>query len=124
MWSLGPFAFGPFARLRWHLVAATLAAAAAGAVPASVGPAAADYMRSSNCVGARGALSCITRWGEGVDPYVIEVPQPLSEDARARAAARDRKWVARCKPIIHQDRYGVPRYYYAAPGCEFGRIGD
>ena len=68
--------------------------------------------------------SCITRWSDGGDPHIIEVPQPFSEDERDRAAARDRKWVARCKPVIHQDRYGVPRYYYAAPGCEFGRIGD
>ena len=119
MWSLGPFTRGPLAPWPWRLVAATLAASAAGAVPA-----AADYMGSTNCVGARGMSSCITKWGEGGDPHIIEVPQPLSEDERASAAARDRKWVARCKPVIHQDRYGVPRYYYAAPGCEFGRTSD
>jgi hypothetical protein len=123
VWSLGRFAFGAFAPLPWRLIAATLAVSAA-AVPASVVPAAADYIRSSNCVGAAGMSSCITRWSSGGDPHIIEVPQPLSQDERDRAAARDRKWVARCKPVIHQDRYGVPRYYYAAPGCEFGRIGD
>ena len=89
--TLGPFTLGLFAPLPWRLVAATLAASAAGAVPAAVGPAAADYMRSSNCVGAAGMSSCITKWSEGGDPHIIEVPQPLGEDARARAAARDRK---------------------------------
>jgi hypothetical protein len=112
--------------LPWRLVAATFAAisSAAGTVPASVVPASADYIRSTTCVGASGTSSCITRWSDGGDPHIIQVPQPFSDDERTRAAARDRKWVARCKPVIHQDRYGVPRYYYAAPGCEFGRSGD
>lgn len=115
-----------FAPLPWRLVAAALTtiSSVAAAVPASVVPASADYIRSSNCLGSGGMSSCITRWSDGGDPHIIEVPQPFSEDERDRAAARDRKWVARCKPVIHQDRYGVPRYYYAAPGCEFGRIGD
>ena len=26
------------------------------------------------------------------------------------------------RPVVHQDPYGVPRYEYAAPGCEFGVI--
>jgi hypothetical protein len=39
----------------------------------------------------------------------------------ARAGA-DHKWEERCRPTIAQDRYGVPRYQYAAPGCEFGII--
>jgi hypothetical protein len=28
----------------------------------------------------------------------------------------------RCRPSVRQDRYGVPRYHYAARGCEFGVI--
>ena len=42
------------------------------------------------------------------------------EAEKARLATRDHKWLARCRPVIERDRYGVARYYYAAPGCEFG----
>jgi hypothetical protein len=50
------------------------------------------------------------------------VPPPEDEAEKERAMARDRRWMERCRPIIAQDRYGVPRYHYAAPGCEFGVI--
>lgn len=65
-------------------------------------------------------FSCVTIDGGAVDPYVRYVPEPFSDADRARQAERDREWVARCRPIIVQDGYGVPRYHYAAPGCEFG----
>jgi hypothetical protein len=51
---------------------------------------------------------------------VREVPQPRDAAGRALARQLDRRWVERCRPIIEQDRYGVPRYHYAMPGCEFG----
>ena len=44
----------------------------------------------------------------------------LGEAEKARLATRDHKWLARCRPVIERDRYGVARYHYAAPGCEFG----
>jgi hypothetical protein len=72
------------------------------------------------CVGGGGALNCVVRWGEAGDPYIRTVPPPADETERTRAAERDRKWEQRCKPVITQDRFGVPRYQYAAPGCEFG----
>jgi hypothetical protein len=50
------------------------------------------------------------------------VPQSENEAEKERATARDRKWIDRCHPTIAQDRYGVPRYHYAALGCEFGVI--
>jgi hypothetical protein len=50
------------------------------------------------------------------------VPQPENDGDKDRAAARDRKWIEHCRPTIAQDRYGVPRYHYAAVGCEFGVI--
>lgn len=59
--------------------------------------------------------------GPLVNPYVREVPQPTSVEAKAEAAERERLWVAHCDPKIAFDRYGVARYYYAAAGCEFGR---
>ena len=54
--------------------------------------------------------------------HIVAVPQPISVDERAAAEARDRRWVARCRPVIRQDEYGVPRYVYAARGCEYGRL--
>lgn len=82
----------------------------------------ADGMAVGGGVGSRGSVSCVVRWGEAGDPYVRLVPEPANEEEKACAAERDRKWQERCRPIIGQDRYGVPRYQYAAPGCEFGVI--
>lgn len=56
-----------------------------------------------------------------ISPHIILVP-PLVGEARAAAEARDRQWVERCRPQIRQDRFGMPRYVYVAPGCEFGRL--
>ena len=73
-----------------------------------------------SCVGAAQSLNCAAQWATAGDPYVRQVPQPLGEAEQARLAARDRKWVARCRPVIERDRYGVARYHYSAAGCEFG----
>jgi hypothetical protein len=78
----------------------------------------------TNCVRSLGSFSCVTRWGASGDPNVRSVPGPSDAQEEAEFGDRDRKWVARCRPIIRQDQYGVGRYYYAAPGCEFGRIQD
>jgi hypothetical protein len=82
----------------------------------------ADKLYVGGCVGAPGAVSCVLRVGPAGDPYVRTVPQPDNEADRARAAERDQKWLQRCRPIVAQDRYGVPRYHYAAAGCAFGVI--
>ncbi len=82
----------------------------------------ADGLAAGGCIGGRSSLNCIVRWGEARDPYIRTVPPAADEIERTRAAERDRKWETRCKPTIAQDRYGVPRYQYAAPGCEFGVI--
>ena len=86
------------------------------------GAAHADGMVFGGCIGGGGAVNCAVRWGEAGDPYIRVVPQPVTEDEKTQSAQRDRKWEARCRPVIAQDRYGVPRYQYAAPGCEFGVI--
>jgi hypothetical protein len=44
----------------------------------------------------------------------------LGEADKANAAARDRKWQARCHPVVEHDSYGVGRYQYSSPGCEYG----
>ena len=71
--------------------------------------------------GGYGIGGCVEIQGELVNPYVIEVPQPRTEKEIADAAARGRLWEARCRPTIRQDHYGVRRYHYAAPGCEYGK---
>jgi hypothetical protein len=89
----------------------------------------AEQAHITNCVwtpspywGNGGANNCVERWGESADPYIRTVPQPATDAEKARATERDQKWLQRCRPIIAQDRYGVPRYHYAAPGCDFGVI--
>jgi hypothetical protein len=71
------------------------------------------------CVGSRYSVTCVTRWGAYGDPYVRLVP-PQTEAEKALSAERERKWQAHCRPAVFQDAYGVARYEYAAPGCEFG----
>ena len=45
-----------------------------------------------------------------------------SRDCLERALELDAGlWQARCHPVIRQDQYGVPRYHYAAPGCDLGK---
>lgn len=76
-----------------------------------------------SCVGGYGTGSCVVIRRPGVsNPHVISVPAPQSDADRQDADARDRIWFDRCRPLVRQDRYGMPRYSYGAPGCEFGRI--
>jgi len=82
----------------------------------------ADTLYVGGCIGAPGTVSCVLRVGPAGDPYVRTVPQPETDADKARATERDQKWLQRCRPIIAQDRYGVPRYHYAAAGCDLGVI--
>jgi hypothetical protein len=92
-------------------------------LPSMLEPTHAGGIESMNCVGQYGAFSCATVWGWAGDPHIRTVPSPGSAQKEAEFAKRDRKWLARCRPVVEQDRYGVSRYHYAAPGCEFGVIG-
>jgi hypothetical protein len=105
-------AFGP--------AASTVAAVTVTALVFS--SASADTLIVGGCVGGMGAINCVVREGPAGDPYVRNVPAPLSDEERERSAQRDRKWIKRCNPVIAQDQFGVPRYHYAAAGCEFGVI--
>jgi hypothetical protein len=102
--------------------AAACLAAAAWLMLAGPAPARADGVIAGDCL--RGSnFSCSGFWRDRiVNPYLIYVPQPSSEEAAEEASERDRRWMARCRPIIRQDQYGVPRYHYAAPGCEYGKF--
>jgi hypothetical protein len=73
-----------------------------------------------SCVGGEKSFNCAAQWATAGDPYVRQVPEVLGEAEQARLAARDHEWLARCRPVIERDRYGVARYHYSAAGCEFG----
>ena len=81
-------------------IAATLA------LPISVSPAAADSTRTTNCVNARGSLSCVTRWQHWEPP----APQAPTEQELADMRAREQQWQTYCRPYIWQDSLGVRRY--------------
>jgi hypothetical protein len=81
-------------------------------------PAWADGIRSTNCIAFHGMLSCTTKWQR----WEPKEPPPPTEQELAEMRERERIWTERCKPVVHQDAYGVQRYTYAAPGCEFGRL--
>jgi hypothetical protein len=109
--------------MSFRIVNAAAGLALLAPLAVSAAPAEAGGVSTFNCVGTRGSVSCVEthRHGSG-NPYIIQVPQPISDEDRAAAAAREKRWVERCQPLILQDRYGVPRYDYAAPGCEYGRL--
>ncbi len=79
-----------------------------------------QMVESRGCVADAFSLNCVVRSGPAGDPHLRQVPQPLDAAAVARAQERERRWVARCHPVIALDPYGVSRYRYAQPGCEFG----
>jgi hypothetical protein len=86
----------------------------------AVMPAAAGGIGTTTCFGGPRSYSCVSQWGTPGDPNVRTIPDSLSETEQAYAMARDHKWLARCKPVVERDNYGVAHYRYAAPGCEFG----
>ena len=81
-----------------------------------------------NCVASGGLLSCVTQWryddSNGAVPAASVRVAPRDENAQTEADARERKWREYCRPVIRQDPDGLSRYYYAKPGCEFGKFED
>jgi len=73
------------------------------------------------CVGGWFGGVCAGHWAYAHGYYHHLRPTPEEE---AEAAERERRWVAHCRPVTKQDQFGVPRYQYAAPGCEFGKFPD
>jgi hypothetical protein len=80
----------------------------------------AQEVQIGGCVGGWHTSSCTTLWAPAGDPFIRHVPQPTDPTEQALAHDRSRRWADRCRPAIRQDQYGVARYYYALPGCEFG----
>ena len=110
-----------------HACRLTAIVTAALALPlitfASARPAMAEGVEIDSCINTERTTNCVT-WSAPADgPYIRAVPQPRDAAERARANQEDQRWVERCQPTIHQDRYGVARYHYAQPGCEFGVSG-
>lgn len=89
----------------------------------SSAPASADGIRSSSCVFTAGMSNCVSYWrrGGGGGQYL-----PWQVDVKQTAASeeRERKWLARCRPVATEDSLGISRYRYAAKGCEFGKVDD
>ncbi len=103
-------------------VGAAMIASVMGSVLAATSAHAGDTTAGTSetsCLGGWTDFNCVTRWGPGGDPYVRTVPQAVGAE-KARVSARERPWLARCRPVMTHDSYGVARYHYAAPGCEFG----
>src|SRR5262245_35068585 len=99
----------------------TISRSAAGlfalALTASATPASAGIYTSS-CAGGWFTASCVETFvAEPRHPNLRYVPwawgDEMSEEERKAMIARDRKWVAFCKPVIVKDRYGVSRYQYS-----------
>lgn len=104
---------------------ALLASVALALLTASVGsmPAGAQAT-SKTCFMTEGMYSCAWHSGSGGVPGIISLNTARTERDAAESAERDRLWLARCRPQARVDQYGVRRYRYAAPGCEFGRYED
>jgi hypothetical protein len=106
------------------------AAAGLALQAAATTPGFADAIISGGCIRAGGwfhggSSNCVTTIRKGpIGPIgIYQVKEPEGQ-ALEEAMERDRKWLARCKPVIRQDTYGVGRYFYAASGCEFGKFED
>lgn len=88
----------------------------------------ADSTTVFSCVGAGGFFSgagnCVKIRREGPSQAGILHARTPNPEELAEARERDRKWLARCRPVLRQDDYGVSRYHYSARGCEFGKSED
>ena len=88
----------------------------------------ADWTITSSCVGGWRMSNCVVnKRNFPIDTHIRQVRNAENwragdsvQDAQ-ESMARDRKWLAFCKPVMYADRFGVHRYHYARPGCEYGR---
>jgi hypothetical protein len=87
-----------------------------------IDPASADGIRNTTCLSSGGGISCTTQWQRTGGGQVL--PWQIDPRETAATAERERRWLARCRPVARQDQFGVSRYSYAAAGCEFGKTED
>jgi hypothetical protein len=71
-----------------------------------------------------GAFTCTSYWRHGVGGGGQYLPWQVDARQTAASAERERKWLARCRPVTTEDQFGISRYRYAAKGCEFGKTED
>jgi len=104
-------------RMVRHAVAASCLIVALATPPAQ-----ADGIRNTTCLQTGGAFSCTSHWRHVTGSQYL----PWQTDPRETAASaeRERKWLARCRPVATEDQFGISRYRYAAKGCEFGKTED
>lgn len=78
------------------------------------------------CTRGPGGMSCAGSLGSGrgTFPQIVHIAAPTDAEEIRRSAARMARWRARCRPVFREDRYGVKRAHYAAPGCDLGKIDD
>jgi hypothetical protein len=87
-----------------------------------VAPVHADGVITSSCVRTGAASACTTIWRTGLGGSGgVSLWTPRAEREAAETVERERLWLARCRPTLAYDQYGVGRYRYAASGCEHGR---
>jgi hypothetical protein len=94
-------------------------------LPTAPSPAVAGSVITGSCVGRYGFgySSCVTIFRKlNPTPHITRAPAATSEQEVAEFEERDKRWLERCKPVTKQDQFGVPRYVYAARGCEFGAL--
>lgn len=88
-----------------------LALAAALAITAPI-----DGAQAQGVISCDFAVGVTCLWGQSDGGLGKVITVPPSTDTE-----RERVWEDRCEPGITIDRYGVSRYRYLHPGCEFGR---
>lgn len=91
-----------------------------GADSAQAGVTATTTTITSGCVRSSSSFTCVS----SIQRAAARKGIAMTEEEKAEAADRDRRWFERCKPYLRQDDQGVDRYYYAAKGCEFGKFQD
>ena len=92
-------------------------------LPFLTAPAQAGGRFTATCIGSPGVISCVGGVPGGFS-QIVKLPPPRDEVEAAASAERDRLWLARCRPVSRIDPYGVRRFAYTAPGCEFGQYED
>jgi hypothetical protein len=91
-------------------------------IASSFSTAKADWSVTSSCVGTWGMGNCAAvKRGHVRDTHLRHIDGFDTAQEAKESVERDRKWARFCKPVVLTDRYGVSRYSYAQPGCEFGR---
>src|SRR5258708_12434906 len=79
-------------------------------LPVAPSPARADTVRTLNCVGAAGSVSCVATRRSGGNPYITRVPPPVSEQETAEHAQRDKLCAPPCPPLIPPHDFPMPPY--------------